>query len=393
MSDAVRILILGGDSDGNLGDRAIAQAMLRELGAVDQAPEVTILSADGATWAGDPRLHVLPRGLRGLPALWRSAATSDLVLCGGGGLFQDDDSLVKMPYWGLRVAMIRVLCPHIVGYSLGVGPLRTVTSRLFARLAFACMERISVRDPRAYDTSQPLTHKVVSIVPDPALMLPAVSRDTARRWLAEHGVPQDGTPLIGFTTRRWFPARNRLIPHRVASRFRHPAPPSAEANRMTQLLAQALDRLVEHSGARILFLPTYTTRAEGDDLVCAAVRDAMAAPSGPILRMTDPALYKGVVAELRALVSGRMHPTIFAVAAGTPVVGLAYNQKFHGFFELAGLSEYVMDMEQFVHAESAEELARLVRSAMDRGPVAPAHIAQLMEQVRQFNQSLFEVAA
>ena len=164
-----RILILAGDVDGNLGDHAILQASCAMLRRACPGVAITVVSDEPERSRCDFGADAVPRGLRGLPALARAAARSDLVLCGGGGLFQDDDSLVKMPYWALRVAAARLLAPRVVAYSLGVGPLEAGVSRWCARLAFACMERVTVRDERARKVAQPLAARMVDLVPDPAL--------------------------------------------------------------------------------------------------------------------------------------------------------------------------------------------------------------------------------
>jgi hypothetical protein len=240
-----RVLILCGDSDRNLGDHAIVQAMCQELRAASPRLELSVLSRDPRRTKRDFGAKALPPGWRGVFAVWKAAARADLVLCGGGGLFQDDDSLAKMPYWAVRVALARILAGRVVGYALGVGPLRAASSRLFARLAFACMEKISVRDRRAQDVAEVLSTRPVSLLPDPALVLRPVDAEAARAWLTAQGVPLDGRPLIGVVTRRWFPPRARVIPHRLTSRL-HLADPhdSAEGQKLTALLAQVLDRIV-----------------------------------------------------------------------------------------------------------------------------------------------------
>jgi polysaccharide pyruvyl transferase WcaK-like protein len=244
-----RVLILCGDSDRNLGDHAIVQSMCQELRAASPGLKLSVLSRDPVRAARDFGAEALRPGWRGALAVWKAAARADLVLCGGGGLFQDDDSLAKMPYWAVRVALARMLAGRVVGYALGGGPLRAASSRLFARLAFACMEKISVRDARAQEIAQALTSKPVLLLPDPALVLRPVDADAARGWLTAQGVPLDGRPLIGVATRRWFPPRTRLIPHHLTSRLPLADPhESPQGQAMTALLAQVLDRIVARTG-------------------------------------------------------------------------------------------------------------------------------------------------
>src|SRR5262245_51504174 len=121
------IVILGGDADANLGDRAILKATIHELRQLQPRSRIAIVSSAGTTLGAD--VTAIPGALRGFSRLCVALARSDLVICGGGGLFQDDDSLVKMPYWCLRVLLARALSGRVVGYSLGVGPLQSFTSR------------------------------------------------------------------------------------------------------------------------------------------------------------------------------------------------------------------------------------------------------------------------
>ncbi|WP_119459246.1 polysaccharide pyruvyl transferase family protein [Rhodospirillaceae bacterium SYSU D60014] len=385
------VLILAGDTDHNLGDRAILQATCAEIRAAHPGAAFTVISASRKRAHRAYGADAIPLGPRGFFQLCAAAARSDLILCGGGGLFQDDDSLIKMPYWGLRVALMRLLNRRIIGYSLGVGPLDAASSRWFARLAFACMERVAVRDPKALRITRQLTGRPVELVPDPALLLRPVEPEIARQWLRDQGVTLDGRPLIGVALRRWFPPRRRIVPNRISARFRRRSvTDEPEAQRLTTLLAQVLDRIAEQQQAEILFLPTYTLAHEGDDRICQAVLAKMTSATGRVLRIDDPTLYKGVAGELSVLLGGRMHPTIFAAAAGTPVVGLAYNPKFHGFFTLLGLEDRVLDIATFLQLGQVDELAGLLAAAIKEGPRLGERIDALQQDIRRFNSALFK---
>ncbi|MDF1585484.1 polysaccharide pyruvyl transferase family protein [Marinimicrococcus flavescens] len=385
----MRILVLGGDADGNLGDRAILTAMVDELHAL--VPRLAISAVTGRS--SQHAIEPLPRGPAGLLKLCRAARRADLVLCGGGGLFQDDDSLVKMPYWALRVLLMRLLAPRVAGYALGVGPLAAPSSRLFARLAFACMERVSVRDPRAREVAAPLSSRSVELVPDPALLLRPRPREEALAALAAAGLPRDGRPLLGVAVRRWFPPRRRLVPHRIAYRFRgNAANEEAEARRLVVLVAESLDRMVAERGYRVLFLPSYDREHEGDGRVAAAVQARMRSDGDAhVLRLEDAALYKAVCGELDLMLAGRMHPAIFTAGMGRPVVGLAYNQKFHGFFDLLGQPERVLDVAGFVEAGAVDQLCVMLDTARAQGPVSASRLEALGSAVRAFNRDLLGV--
>jgi polysaccharide pyruvyl transferase CsaB len=385
-----QILILAGDADGNLGDHAILRAMCHQLRLGDPGLRLVVVSSQPERMARSTGAEVIPKGFGGLFAQLRAARRTDVVLCGGGGLFQDDDSLIKMPYWALRLAVVRLLCPRVIGYSLGVGPLRAGVSRAFTRLAFACMERVTVRDPVAQRTARPLTRKPVDVVPDPALLLDPAPSETAVAWLRDQGVPLDGRPLVGVALRRWFPPRFRVVPNRVSARFRRGrTADDSGSERLTGLVARVLDQVAESHRAHILFLPTYSVAHEGDDRICRKVGEKMSSHAWSLLPIDDPALYKGVTAHLSVLLGGRMHPAILAAAGGTPCVGLGYNSKFNGFFELLGHPEDVLDVASFVREERVSDLVARIGRAMGHR-LERDRIDALGDQIRAFNRELLE---
>ena len=384
-----RVLILAGDADGNLGDHAILMATCAALRAARPGVEISVVSDQPLRCRHDFEAAAIPRGAKGFLRLLAAARRSDLVLCGGGGLFQDDDSLVKMPYWALRTMLARLLARRVVGYSLGVGPLQAGFSRFCARLAFACMERISVRDARAQGVAQPLASLLVDIVPDPALSLAPAGRAEARACLEAAGLVDDGRPLIGVAPRRWCPSRRRLVPQKLRAtlglRDDHGG---VEGRRLVAVLASALDELVERHGAKIVFLPTYRLQHEADDRVADEVSRALRTGPATVLRLDDAALYKAVCAELSLLVAGRMHPAILAAAAGTPVLPLAYNPKFAGLFALLGREEHVVQVADPVGAADPIALAGLAERAWRAGPVERARIEALVARFTAFTREL-----
>ena len=238
-----KILVVAGDADGNLGDRAILEAMAQELRS--QYPGIEISAVGGVLPTDAAKVSRVARGPRGLPRLLLTAFRADAILCGGGGLFQDDDSLVKMPYWAARLFLLRLCCRRIIGYSLGIGPLNALSSRLSARVAFKTMYKVSARDPIAQLTAQRLTRKAVSVIPDPATVLQPSPPGDSRQWLEAKGVVFDGRPLVGVAIRRWFPPKPRLIPNKFRPKRRsNTLNLNAGSIRICELLAEVLDRLV-----------------------------------------------------------------------------------------------------------------------------------------------------
>ena len=393
MSRPENILILGGDADGNLGDRAILASMCHDLLDINPDTTISILSNDPERARNDygESIQVLRPGFSGFIRLCRTAAASDLILCGGGGLIQDDDSLIKVPYWALRLLLMRLLCPRIIGYALGVGPLNARISRLFASLVFACMSQITVRDPAAQTVARAVTRKPVDILPDPALLLPGTDEKRGPDLLQAAGAPVGHRPVIGVAPRRWYPPQPRLIPQRIMIRFRKPS--FEQSARLVELLARSLGDLVRSHDAFIVCMPSYSLAHEGDEQLCRMLIEALPAGSSGMLRTDSLGEYRAACGELDALLGGRMHPTIFAAAAGTPVVGLAYNPKFMGLFELLGKSEAVLDVATFVREQQTRQLTDMIVAALADTTDLQARTGELAARIKCFNRQLMQEAS
>lgn len=360
-----KVLILAGDSDGNLGDLAIVTATCAMLRRLD--PEVQITIPSGCPHRDKENLGVraIPRGWRGFYALTRAARDADLVICGGGGLFQDDDSLVKMPYWALRLAYLRAISKPIYGLSIGAGPLDYTISRIFARFALRQLDQISVRDHFAQSSLAPLTQKNVEIAPDPAFSLKTAPEIDAQAVLMKSDIPVDDTPLIGVTVRRWFHKSSSVIPYKYAANLGlHKNRGKAEMLKLSRLAATALDEAVEKVQGHVVFLPTYNVGHEADIDVCRDIASKMTSGSKTVLRLEDPCLYKAVTGLLSVLLCGRMHPAILAAAQRTPIVGLAYNPKFLGMFSLIDQDVHCMSIDDFVKKDSWKDLADILLAAI-----------------------------
>lgn len=379
---------MGGDVDGNLGDHALLTGLCDDLRSSGWPVEVTIPRSRVEHGHGGLEVSALPGGIGRLTALRRAAARAHLVLWGGGGLLQDDDSLVKVPYWATVLTLLRPVSRCTVAYALGVGPLRRSASRLFARHALGRCDAISTRDRLGQALAARLSSSPVQLVPDPALLLRAAPREKARDWLRGHAVPLDGRPIVGVALRRWFPPRDRVVPHQHRPRFvGSPDARAPQAERLVDNVALALSRIAKELGAHLLFLPSYAIPIEGDVEICDRVL-ARSGAAGQVEVIRDPRLYAAVLGELQLVVGGRMHPAILAASAGTPCVGIGYNPKFEGFFQLLEAEDLQLGVERVVEESGAEELESVMRAALDRGATPAAQVERLREMGRRFNREL-----
>lgn len=376
-----KVLIVGGDADANLGDRAIVLALCQCIARHRPDLSVSIISGR-RNWPGLPsNVRLIGRRAMRMPEALQ-AARHDLVLVGGGGLFQDDDSRVKMPYWAARIAMLQAANANIAGHAIGAGPLRHPESRRFARLACRALKAISVRDGFAQRWLRESTGRTPPVVPDPAFMLNEAPAATARAYLRSLGLPHG--PVIGVALRRWFHRRGGFLPHRVRAALRlDRGEGRADMDRLLGDLAGALNALARSLRASVLFMPSYNADHEGDFRECRRLRELLAPDVvARIAAIDDPALYKAVAGQLSLMFSARMHPLILATSMGVPGVGLAYNGKFEGLFSLLGVPGGMVWLDDLRRGGRAGDLIRLATDALNACIDRKHRAGELAEQAR-----------
>jgi len=383
-----KVLILGGDSDYNLGDAAILAALCARF-AEDGATQVTVTSSRATPRLPPGATGVISRGFASTPDLLRAASAADLVVIGGGGLLQDDDSRVKMPYWASRVALLKLANRNLVGHSVGAGPLRHPESRVAARFTCSTLTSITVRDGFAQAALSACTRRPIDIVPDPAFMLAPAASGAADSYLASLGIAA-GRPLIGVALRKWFHARGGFVPSRVRIAMGVQDESGREA--LSTLLAQlaaALAPFAKRLGASILLLPTYTAVYENDAEICEAFARLVTGCEVKLAAIDDPALYKAVAGRLAVMVSSRMHPLILAAGMGTPVVGLAYNGKFEGMFDMLGIPRRMLWLDR-IAGDLASTLPGLIEEAMHANDGLEQRAAGLADAARRGTSALLQ---
>lgn len=371
-----RILILGGDLAGNLGDRAIRAVMLDHIRGLAPDADVCVVSREPERDRDEFGVRVVASSapaLLGMPAFLRSL---DAVLFGGGQLLQDDSSQVKNMHWAVVLRGIRVLGRRpLIGYGIGIGPLQTATGRFFAARALRALNVCIVRDARSAQWAAELTRNrvPVAVAPDPAIALRPESEAAARAYLAgtERVEPVPGEILIGVAVRRFFPGRRGILPSAWTA-GRSPEGPDFEL--FKERLASAINRFAEGKKVRVLFFPLYQSAWQDDAKHARDVSARLTAPSHVLGLRCTSRMVKTLEGLCDLFVGVPMHSTIMAMGMGVPTLGLAYADKTQDLFAELGMAHWSLpvarlaaaDGEPLFHDRLAQLYARReeVRSAL-----------------------------
>lgn len=316
-----RIFLCGYYGFGNTGDEVILQGIAAALRAELGEVELQVTSGGG------------PLEVPATAVPWQDVARireavrlADLVVVGGGGLFQD--------YWGVDRATLGTPAHHGVTFyswplllaaergvpalvwGVGVGPLVSEEGRALVQEAMAAATWVSVRDRGSAQLLGELGFEGrVELVPDPAWATPRREVDRAAV-LAEMGLPPAAT-LVAVAPRRW-------------PEDRVPA---------EEVLVQALRQVARRRPLGVVLVPFQRGAGRDDDEAAAA--DLATTLAGQVPCWMVPAAWSAasrfwLCATADVTVGVRLHACLAAARGGRRPVGVAYDPKVSALFEELG---------------------------------------------------------
>ena len=353
-----RIVISGYYGFGNAGDEAMLTAMIEALTDVDPTVRITVIS-------GCPddtrRRHGVAAVYRlNYPEIIRAILGCDLLISGGGSLLQDVTSDRSLYYYLSIMLLAKKLGKPVMLYAQGIGPVRGSLARGAVRRVVDTVDLITVRDEgsRVELLALGVTTPPIHVTADPVLALHPVDKGIGRAIL--RGRSLEGTaPLIGISVREW-----------------------KDWAHYKNVIAQAADRLVAESGARLVFLPMQWP----DDIeVARRVTARMQRPAGQLEEEYTTSELLSLVGNLDMLIGIRLHALIFAAVMHVPMIGLSYDPKIDRFLETLGETPAgaLSDV-------TADSLLAKVRAVWPPGNDRPAR--QRDERIGDLRQKAFKNA-
>lgn len=332
------ILIAGYYGFGNVGDEAILSAILTDLRQQRPGLEFIVISSNPTETVAMHRVRSVH--WKDIHGLLDAARECDLILLGGGGIFQDywgtpKDAQLTEFHWGIAfyssMGLLASLYnkPFII-YSVGIGPLITEEGKHWTRLAFDLADAATVRDVESRDLLVSLGYpkKQILIKTDPALNLSPKTKAAADILRAEGIVPKE-RPMVGVCIRNWTEG--------------------AKADGWKQELATALDQFLATHNAQIVFIPFQVGEHELENDYTVSLEVISMMQNQELAKVLpeaySPEVVEGLIARCRVVIGMRLHSLVFAASTGVPSVALVYDPKVSNLMRSLGLSEYALDIQ------------------------------------------------
>ena len=346
-----RAAIVGFVGFGNLGDELILAGIERLLAPMPI--EVTTLFggpelADTFSFRNARRRN--PWRRLPTPSAIRELRRVDLLVIGGGGLFNDHWPLL-IPRYLTWIVAARLVGVDVAWIGVGVGPIRRRAWRWLARLAAGLSQTVLVRDRESADLLGGPSSRV-RVIPDPALFLEPSS-----------GSRPD--PVLGLIVREPVPGNE----------------PEVLVEALAELAAAGRREGLE---PRLLMMAPASDRAFAERVADRLARDGDRPPIEQ-LGPAPPQVWQQL-GRLQASGSVRLHGLLLSAMAGLPCVPIAYDDKVAAAAERLGLGDVVVDPGRADGDTVAECLAAVRQPARVR--LVADHVEALRAQADEVRAML-----
>lgn len=334
-----RVLILPGDIRRNIGDTAICLGVVALVRAALPGAEVAVWGYPPAERGAFGEVRFPRAEQMSYAAAVRQA---DLVVWGGGQLLQSNRSLVKVPFWALRIGLARALGGPVVGVGQGIGPLPGRASQCLAARLVRLAAGFSVRDQRSRDLMAG-AGAPVDLGADPALV------HCVDRPAKPAGPAAAGRETIGVALRYTLHHRaRRVVPFQMLPEARRAAAFETDEFRAYEAgLIDLMRRLRAETGAALRLLPLYAAPWETDLRLASSVTEALADPDVSIHPLVEGDV-NGLLEEMDGMemvISTPMHGTILSTARQVPTFGLNYEDKGRDYMASIGQARWCAEAE------------------------------------------------
>ncbi len=239
--------------------------------------------------------------------------SSDLLISGGGSIFQDVTSSRSLLYYISVVALARLLRKPVVFYAQGVGPINRPFNRWLLGKVANRVNLITLRD----EASREFLHRIgvrrppLQVTADPVFALQSESADILETVSQFPFLDNKQAKLLGVSVRQW-----------------------SALDGYQQELARVLDTL-QVQGFEILFIPMDYP----DDIhESKKVMSYMQQPAHLLEQNLSTKQHLALISRLDLMLGMRLHALIFAASCGVPFAGISYDPKIDAFLALFGLN-------------------------------------------------------
>lgn len=318
----------------NLGDEAIFTSIIDNL-AIDRS-NITALSINEEKTQKYGVNTLFAKKFRNL---FRGIKECDLMLIGGGGIIQDQSSILNFLYYALQIHLAKRHKKPLFLCFVGVGPIKFSLSKWIMRKLVPKIDYSIVRDEKSRKQllSFGANKDQVYLAHDPVLNYPVNKSELDNPFAVTK-------PYAVLSLRRWF-FTNPFLPVFITRNLNRLSFFGRRYDEYMSRLAKDLDVYLEkNSQMKIVAVSLYDGE---DDIVNQDLAQKMEHSERLLFadNKMDEMRYLSVVEGSDFIIGMRLHSLILGATLEKPFVALRYSTKVDEFTEQMGLKDVSIHVE------------------------------------------------
>jgi len=306
----MRIVVSGYYGSKNGGDEAMLAAMLEVLREEVSDLQVTVISLNPEYTRLRHKVDAVP--MPDIFSIIKKIRAADLLISGGGSLLQNVTSGRSLYYYLAIIFFALILRRPVMLYAQGIGPIRGALAHKLMNLIVNRVDLITVRDRGSLEELARLkiTRPKIFCTADPVLAIKPVPLEIGEEILSHHALKKSDGKFIGVAIRHWM-----------------------GWGRFQTEIAAALDKIIEETGAKIIFIPMKFP----EDIRSAVMTAELMKEKCLVFEeefSTQEIL--SLVGCMDLLIGVRLHALIFAGVMNVPLLGISYDPKIERFLDSIG---------------------------------------------------------
>jgi polysaccharide pyruvyl transferase CsaB len=373
----VKLLLSAFIGSHNLGDEAIAEVVIN---AFEKTPEteLTVLSVN------PPKTQKLSKSsstkiyTAGLGNFIRHLRQSNALVLGGGGIIQDESSIINMIYYYLQTFVAkRLLRKPVFWVFVGVGPIKTKLSHAMLRDMARMTSQVLVRDTESATllAAHRFTDEQVITAYDVVFNYP----------IPEAGSVESPAEYMLFCPRDWFFVAT-VTPTRFALK-RARRDPNSRLQVYRLHLLQLVEKCLQDNPSLTIVGVAFFYSQDLDLLQWIQTNLSSEYADRYIVETSEltPRGFIALAQKSKAVLGVRLHSLILGAVAERPLIPLVYSAKVGNLVNYLGVGKFTtrLDRPDF----NVEDTAVSVNKALHGQPVQSK---KMLAEVRQKNLIAFD---
>ena len=361
-----KILISGYYGFNNVGDEAILRGLVEGVKRIVDPIDIVVLSQRPEFTAAKHEVRAVKR--INIFKIAKEMKDMDLLVSGGGSLFQDVTSKRSIAYYiGIIWLAKRVFNKKVMIYSQGIGPVNKSYNRWLLGRMLNMIDCINVRDEKsALELKRLGVTKDILVTTDTVFGISKPSLTEGQNILRKMD-PGGTKPYIGISVRHWH-----------------------DNEKIIKETAKLCAGIARDTGHKAVLIPFHFHK---DLKLMQSVYDRLDDQTKRNVLIMDEYLYVedylSFIGNMDIMLAMRLHGLIFSVLMGVYPVGLSYDPKIQSFLHMMQRedamevedmdADILLDQIKDAILNNTENKERLEKSLMAFKDMANTHNKSLYE--------------